>query len=271
MEPSFYPKRMQIYVAMDTITYISRGRDLARGIPTLQRQSPEELVPLLARVEVLGPLSEERALWLARRVPVMRFERGQIIYGPRHNSQIIYLLLKGRVRLYKMLGGQEITFEIFEAGQLFGDVPALAGRPRATYAEALALSQVTLLSTNVVHVLVQENPELGLRLAELLAGRLYEYQERMADVALKKVSARLASLFMRLFESEGVVTREGVGIRTRYTHEQFATMIGAKRVAVSRAMSKLQRIGAVEVRRRRVYLRDQDALRRAAEVGQREA
>ena len=70
----------------------------------------------------------------------------------------------------------------------------------------------------------------------------------MADVALKKVSARLASLLLRLLRTEGVVTREGVGIRTRYTHEQFATMIGAKRVAVSRAMGEVRELGAVEAK-----------------------
>jgi hypothetical protein len=46
----------------------------------------------------------------------------------------------------------------------------------------------------------------------------------MSDVALKKVPARLASL---LLQTEGVVDREGLGIGTRYTHEQLA----AKRVA----------------------------------------
>ena len=40
-----------------------------------------------------------------------------------------------------------------------------------------------------------------------------------------------------------MVDRECVGISTRYTHEQFAAMIGARRVAVSRAMGELRRLG----------------------------
>jgi CRP/FNR family cyclic AMP-dependent transcriptional regulator len=55
-----------------------------------------------------------------------------------------------------------------------------------------------------------------------------------------------------------MVDREGVGIRTRFTHEQLAAMIGARRVAVSRAMGELRSLGAVEVKGRRVYLRDED-------------
>jgi CRP-like cAMP-binding protein len=68
-----------------------------------------------------------------------------------------------------------------------------------------------------------------------------------------------------------MVDREGVGIRTRYTHEQFAPMIGARRVAVSRAMSELRRLEAVEVKGRRVYLRDEAVLLTAAEITPRRA
>jgi CRP/FNR family transcriptional regulator, cyclic AMP receptor protein len=218
----------------------------------------------LAKVEVFGALCE--ILWLARRVPEMRLERGQILYVPTQESRIIFVVLEGRVRLYKMLGGAELTLEIVEAGNLFGDVATLAGRQRGAYAEALVPSRMALLNISLLYHLVQENPEVGLRLAERLARRLYESREWIADVALKKVSARLASFLMRLLEAEGMVDREGVGIRTRYTHEQFAAMIGARRVAVSRAMGELRRLGAVKVKGRRVYLRNEDALRRAAEI-----
>lgn len=228
--------------------------------------SPEELARLLAKVEVFGVLSEEEIQWLARRVPEKRLGRGQILYGPTQESRSIFVVLEGRLRLYKMLGGAELTLEIVEAGQLFGDVPALAGRQRDAYAETLHPSRVAILSISLLDHLVQENPEVGLRLAGRLARRLYESREWTADIALKKVSARLASLLIRLLQTEGMVDREGVGIRTRYTHEQFAAMIGARRVAVSRAMGELRRQGAVEVEGRRVYLSDEDALRRAAEI-----
>jgi CRP/FNR family transcriptional regulator, cyclic AMP receptor protein len=233
----------------------------------VQRKSPEELAPLLARTRALAPLTQEEVRWLARRVPEMRAEKGLIVYGPTADSPVFFLLLEGRVRLYKVLGRREFTLEIIEAGQLFGEVPALAGRTRGTYAETLAPSRMVLIRLELFRRLARENPEVGLRLAELLAGRLYEHRERMADVALKKVPARLAGLLMRLLETEGVVTREGVGIRTRYTHEQFASMIGAERVAVSRAMAELRNAEAVKVAGRRIYLRDETVLSRAAEAG----
>jgi hypothetical protein len=69
-------------------------------------------------------------LWLARRVPEMRLGRGQILYGPTQESRSIFMMLKGGLRPYKMLGAAELTLKIVEAGHPFGDLPALAGRVR---------------------------------------------------------------------------------------------------------------------------------------------
>ena len=113
--------------------------------------SPEELARLLAKVEVFGALSEKELLWPARRVPEMRLGRGQILFGPTQESRSIFVMIDGRLRLYKMLGGAELTLEIVEPGHLFGDVPALAGRRRGTYAETLDPSRVAILTIPLLH------------------------------------------------------------------------------------------------------------------------
>src|SRR4051794_25278253 len=98
-------------------------------------------------------------------------------------------------------------------------------------------------------------------MAELLAARLHHYGNQMADIALKEVAGRLASLILYLCESEGIVSSDGYSIPTHYTHEQLGDMIGAKRVAVTRAFSRLQDEGIVELRRRIIYIRDIEALK----------
>jgi CRP/FNR family cyclic AMP-dependent transcriptional regulator len=97
---------------------------------------------------------------------------------------------------------------------------------------------------------------------------LHLYESQMADIGLKEVPARLAGLILRLCESEGVVSREGYRIPTRYTQEQLGMMICSKRVAVTRAFTKLQEAGAVELKRRYIYVRDLKVLRLIAAGGQ---
>jgi CRP-like cAMP-binding protein len=53
-------------------------------------------------------------------------------------------------------------------------------------------------------------------------------------------------------------------LSTYYTHEQLALMVGAKRVAVSRAMKGLREAGAVETGRRRIVVKNAESLGRIA-------
>jgi CRP/FNR family transcriptional regulator, cyclic AMP receptor protein len=89
----------------------------------------------------------------------------------------------------------------------------------------------------------------------------------MEDIALKEVPARLAAFILQLVESEGVMTAEGPKIPTRYTHRQLATMIGSKRETVTKAFTLLQQAGAIELRHRRIHVRDIEALKKGADQG----
>ena len=115
---------------------------------------------------------------------------------------------------------------------------------------------------------VLAKPEVGLRMMDLLAERLGQSNERMAELAHKEVLTRLAGQVLRLLEGEGLVDREG-GYRlpAAYTHEELGAMVGANRVAVTRALGRLQEEGAVELRRRVIHVGDREALQRVAEQG----
>ena len=186
------------------------------------------------------------------------------MYGPGDSSEAVFVLLEGRMRLYGMAGGQELTFEVVRASTLFG-IASLMERTHDEYAIALEPSRVGVLSLNDFWHLVRQNPEVNARLVKVLGDRLRMTRGRMADIALKETPARLASLILDLVQSEGVVTREGhYKLVAHYTHEQLAAMIGAKRGSVTRAFTKLQDSGCVRLFRRLIYVVDLDALKRRA-------
>jgi CRP/FNR family cyclic AMP-dependent transcriptional regulator len=115
-----------------------------------------------------------------------------------------------------------------------------------------------------VEHLIQQKPQVGIRIITLLSERLRYYETRMEDVTLKEVPGRVASLILFLVESEVVKSPGEIGIPTRYTHEHLGTMIGANREAVTRAFGHLQDEGVIQMRRRFIYVQDVEALERAA-------
>ena len=132
------------------------------------------------------------------------------------------------------------------------------------HVRALEPSPICRLHQRELEKLVRRKPEMGLRLARLLGGRLVSMEARWADLASREVSARLASMLLLLLESEGVVVPEGYKIPTRYTHQQIASMVGANREAVTRAFGRLRQEGTVRLRDRYIYVTDVEALKQAS-------
>jgi CRP/FNR family transcriptional regulator len=224
-----------------------------------------EWIKLLSEVDVLESLAPQETEKLAHRAQHRSFQSGEIVYIQGDAPGPLFLLLKGRIRLYATAAaGQELTFDVYQDGTILGE-SSLTESPHPESAQALEPSLVGLLSLNAFWQLVRENPEVNERVMKLVVNRSCTNRSRMKDIALKGVSARLASLILDLITSHGVVTREGYyRINPRYTHEQLATMIGAKRVAVTRAFGALQEVGCVRLQRRYIYVLDLGALKRLA-------
>ena len=157
--------------------------------------STQEVAELLHRVDILEPLTDEEVRKLSGRVPEARWREGQLFYTPSFSTGVVFLPLEGRVRVYKMVGERELTLDVVESGTMFGEAALLAEHEGA-YAEILEPSRVGFLNTRLLRRIVHDNPEVGLRVAELFASRARLYADRMVDIAFKRVPARLASLFL---------------------------------------------------------------------------
>jgi CRP/FNR family transcriptional regulator, cyclic AMP receptor protein len=229
--------------------------------------SLKEQIRLLSVVDILGPLSDEQMEDLAKRAPDTFLEQDDILYSPKEGTERLFILKEGRVQLYEVNeSGDEITLSVVEDGNVFGEMALTGQSLHGLYVRALTPSVVVSLRREELERLIMDTPEVGLRLVRELAQRLHDSEARYADMIAKDVPARLATQILTLVDSEGVVSSDSYRIPTHYTHEQLASMIGCKRVAVTRAFRKLEEAGAVDLEDRRIVVRDLDALKELAEA-----
>ncbi|MGH3088150.1 MAG: Crp/Fnr family transcriptional regulator [Rubrobacteraceae bacterium] len=229
-------------------------------------EGERERIRLLSLVDIFEPLSTEEIEQLRWQLPDLRVDAGEVFFTPRDASEKLFVLQKGRVRIYRTPDGHELTLAVVEAGTVFGEMTLTAQELRGAYAQAMEPSEVSVMGREDLERLILDKPEVGLRIAHLLSERLRQYESRLEDVALKAVPARLASLILLLVESEGVVIRQdNLKIPTHYTHQHLGTMIGANREAVTRAFGLLQDAGAIELRRRLIHVVNIEALKALAD------
>jgi CRP/FNR family transcriptional regulator len=218
-------------------------------------------------VEFLSPLADAEMaalLWDARFESLKEGE--EIVVGPEEHAEWMLVVVAGQVQVYErsLRSGREMTLWVSGDGEAVGVTGLVPRWTRELHLKAIEHTLLCRVGREALEEVVRSNPEVGLRLARTLANRLQLMEDRWADMVEKEVSERLAGLIYMLVESAGVMTPEGPVIPTRYTHKQLSSMIGSNREAVTRAFAGLQEGGAVEVKGRRVYVRDLGALRRSA-------
>jgi CRP-like cAMP-binding protein len=225
-----------------------------------------EQMRLLAMVDVFEPLSPTELEELARRAPDIHLQEGEDFLTPWERGERLYVLKVGQAQIYEVNpnSGKETVLSVVEEGNIFGEMALTAQRMPSVYARATKPSVVCYLGRKDLEQLILSNPEVGLRLVRRLSERLLEAETRLAELVSKDVPGRLASTILRFADSEGVRTEEGIMISSRFTQAQLGALIGASRVAVSRAFGMLREAGAAEVKRRRIYVRDIDILERIA-------
>jgi CRP/FNR family transcriptional regulator, cyclic AMP receptor protein len=220
----------------------------------------EQPIEPLSLVDLLEPLSAEEKEELAARSPDIPLTKGEEFYRQDQHNGGLFFIKSGRVQVYRLSHlGKQLTLAVLSSGMV------LTGRRMWNlYAQALEPSVVAFIRRQDLDHLIRAKPEVGLVLIDLLADDLRLMDELLSDVIYKDVPARLASLILRLLAREGVVSGEGYTIPVHYTHAQMGYMIGARRVAVTRAFGQLQDKGALQLRRRMIYVRDTDDLEHAA-------
>ncbi len=227
--------------------------------------SPKEKIQLVCLADILEPLSEEQVRALHQRLPETHLKQGQVFYTPEDRGETLFLVKSGRVRIYKLApDGRELTLAVVGEGMIFGEMALTGQRLRGAYAEAIEPTVICTIKREEIEGLVRENPDVGLKIMSILSEQLQMRESQLEDISPKSIPARLASLILRLAESEGVMSPKGIKIPTHYTHEQLATMIASSRVSVTKAFTQLQDDWVVELRRRHIHIKDVEALERVA-------
>jgi hypothetical protein len=91
-----------------------------RAIEQSSESRRAERIRLLSMVDVLEPLTAEQKDLLAQRTQERAFGKGDTVYAPGDASEVVFLLLEGRMRLYGMEGDRSCRSRWFGSARCSG-------------------------------------------------------------------------------------------------------------------------------------------------------
>jgi len=211
----------------------------------------------ISDIPLFNGLSEGQLSGLAGIVTEKRVNRGQTIFSEGDKGDGFYVVISGRVKVYKMSpDGREQILHILGPGELFGEVPVFAGAHFPANAQAMEEGWIFYFSRDSMVRLIEKNPSIAMGMLSVLSKRLRMFASMIDDLSLKEVPGRLASYLLYL-------DRKGKGfenLELDITKGQLASLLGTIPETLSRILAKMSGQGIIESEGPKIKIIDRQGL-----------
>ena len=206
----------------------------------------------LSQIDIFQDLSQREVEEIDRSTTMTTCEPGRVFYAPDEMGEVLFLLKKGRVQLYRLSPeGKKLVVAIMEPGSIFGEMSIIGQGMHNTFAESIEDCTLCVMSRVDVERILLDKPMVALRFMEAMAQRLQETESQLEDLAFKGIPSRLAGVLLKLSDQSLV---------KGFSHQDLAEMLGTYRETTTQILNDFKSQGWIAIGRKRIEILDRDAL-----------
>jgi CRP/FNR family cyclic AMP-dependent transcriptional regulator len=203
-------------------------------------------IDYLRKIDVFQSLSTAEMQEMDRTTTMSTCRRGKIFYQPEDTSEVLFILKKGHVQLYRLSPeGKKLVVATIGPGTIFGEMAIIGQGMQNTFAEAVDDCLLCVMSRHDVERLILSKPAVALHFMEVMADRLRRAETRLEEMAFKSIPARLATLLLHLRQEQGDRI-------SGYTHQNLAEAIGTYRETTTQTLNEFKARELIEIGRKRI-------------------
>jgi CRP/FNR family cyclic AMP-dependent transcriptional regulator len=198
---------------------------------------------------------------------IMQARRFTVLYSSNNPADSVFMLESGLVKIVKRGGDdKEVLLTLVRPGEIFGEDALLVGGERKSSAEILQEATLSIFPRELFARFCNDNPESWRLLAELLAHRQHDLQQKIELLLMRDVEQRILLYLAELAEAVGVPEENGDSCSIQLSQGEVASLVGATRETTSSTLNALARRGLVTLGRRKLIVADPNVLRQAADA-----
>jgi CRP-like cAMP-binding protein len=175
----------------------------------------------------------------------------------------LFAICRGSVKITNHSAeGKDAVFNLLNAGEIFGEIALLDGQPRTANAMALTRCELVTIDRRDFIPFLREQPEVALKLIEVLCARLRHVSEHIEDVLFLNLPGRLAKTLLRLSEH---ARPSPAGRKVAITQREIGQIIGMSRESTNKQLREWEQQNWVRLERGGITVLRAAAL---AEIGE---
>ena len=226
---------------------------------TTSRENTSASIAFLRTVPLFARLRDGELDTLAADFFPSEYSKNDPIFWQEDSSKELYLVRRGKVRIYKTsLGGHETSINIFSTGDIIGEFASVDQEPRSATAQAISHCLIWKMDGNIFLQRLQTMPDLALALNRLLVKKLRWTAHFAETVAQYDAAGRLLHILLLYNEQFGEVLEAGKGYKLELglNQDDLASLVGARRIWVNRLLQTWQRQGWIEYKAGKIIIHD---------------
>jgi len=212
-------------------------------------------------------LTEEERARVAEQVEVVHYAKNQVIHNDGDVSQYVWMLLKGKVRIYKEgIGQRPQIIRLLKPYDIFGYRACTVNEPYNSSASALEACTVYRLKREFFNELIRENGAFCYQVMLMMAKDLAISEIQTVNLTQKHIRGRLAESLLLLLKNYGF-EEDGETLAMLLPREDLANMSNMTTSNAIRTLSQFAQEGIVGIDGKHVKILNEKALERISRLG----
>ncbi len=177
-----------------------------------------------------------------------KWAAGTTIFQRGDEGNYMLLTISGRIKISLITTqGKELSLRHLEPGTILGEMAILDDAPRSADATAATATEAYIISKRDFQKILDTHPDAARGVIRYLCSRLRETTDQLETIALFDLDARVARFFLStLRQIHGEDLPESANLQLELSQSEIASVLGASRPKINRAIVSLEEKGAIK-------------------------
>jgi len=214
-----------------------------------------ETTKLLYKIDLFKGLEPTELASFFNEVELKHYPAESIVFAPEDSScERLYILKEGRVERYRLTeSGKRLVTRRILPGGIFGVMGLIGRNMQGNFAEAAEDSYIYVVTREHVLALLKRQPDLTLRILEIVSDRLRLIEERLLEAVYSPVPIRLANFLLATADPISEVL-------SNISHDEIGNTIGAARQTVTKNLNIMHKQGILIIKQKMIQIVDRRRL-----------
>jgi CRP/FNR family transcriptional regulator, cyclic AMP receptor protein len=199
------------------------------------------MIEFLNKVPLFANLTADQLSAIANICSKKTFKAGTILFHEKEPGSVFYIVYSGSVKVFtKALSGEEKILSMFRAGDSFGELSLLDGKPRSASAQTLEDSVLITLTAQNFLDLLRTNFDISLVIMRELCDRLRDTNQHVHDLTFLDARTRVIKSLIKLANKNGSRQGNVITIKMTLNYDEVSQLAGVQKPVLMQVIRDFQ-------------------------------